>query len=130
MAMLQMTSPLHVQAAAYRLAGYAISNQLRVMHILSRAVLNAPLAQVQALRAAASAPASKKKPASAKTVSKQEAAGEATEVTEVVAKSAMAQEPERKQPMTPVAAAHPAPRRRRKPATPAPLPVKEESLDK
>ncbi|HCE71380.1 MAG TPA: hypothetical protein DET67_09250, partial [Ruegeria sp.] len=55
-----MTSPLHVQAAAFRLAGYAISNQLRVMQILSRAALNAPLAQVQALQAAASVPAPRK----------------------------------------------------------------------
>ncbi|MCE8521160.1 hypothetical protein KBY24_08690 [Ruegeria pomeroyi] len=134
--MLLMTSSLHAQAAAYRLAGYAISNQLRAMQILSRAALNAPLAQVQALQAAAAAPAPQRTVfASAKTTAPKPtkpaaethfAADTARQgaIAPALATSAQEQKSAPASVKATVAATHPAPRRRRKPSAPAPLPAK------
>lgn len=54
--MISILSPLHVQAAALRALGYAMSNQLRVVQIFARSAINAPIAQVQAMQAAAALP--------------------------------------------------------------------------
>ncbi len=54
--MLSILSPLHAQAAAIRALGYAVSTQLRVAQIFACSAINAPMAQVRAIQAAASLP--------------------------------------------------------------------------
>lgn len=54
--MLSILSPLHAQAAAIRAFGYAVSSQLRVAQIFACSAINAPMAQVRAIQAAASLP--------------------------------------------------------------------------
>ncbi|NOD83811.1 hypothetical protein [Ruegeria sp. HKCCD6119] len=51
-----ITQPLELQAAALRMAGYAIVNQIKIAQIMTRSALELPMVSVHALHLAASAP--------------------------------------------------------------------------
>ncbi|WP_209504258.1 MULTISPECIES: hypothetical protein [unclassified Ruegeria] len=51
-----ITQPLELQAAAIRMAGYAIVNQIKIAQIMTRSALELPMVPVHALHLAASAP--------------------------------------------------------------------------
>ena len=59
-----ITQPLELQAAAFRVAGYAMVSQIKIMQIMARSALELPMAPVHALHNTASKPA----PAEAKPV--------------------------------------------------------------
>ena len=52
-----ISQPLEFQAAAIRMAGYAVSNQMKIMQILTRSAMELPFVSVSALHASAAAPA-------------------------------------------------------------------------
>ncbi|NOE17520.1 hypothetical protein GS634_05205 [Ruegeria atlantica] len=51
-----ITQPLEFQAAAIRMAGYAMVNQMKIMQIVARSAFELPMAPVQALHVAAASP--------------------------------------------------------------------------
>ena len=52
-----ISQPLELQAAAMRVAGYAVVSQMKIMQIMARSAMELPMAPLHALRNTASEPA-------------------------------------------------------------------------